>query len=107
MKHRKHLGLLALAAAVALAAGCAPQATPAPTSTAPPKATDAPTDVPPEPETTRAWEVVAEGEVEQPMRMAAFLDESTGFTGGAGDGGRAHKTTDGGETWTLIESSKG
>ena len=107
MKQTKYLGLLALAAAAALAAGCASQATPTPASTVPPKATDAATDVPPEPETTTAWEVVIEGVAEQPMRMAAFLDESTGFTGGAGAGGRAHKTIDGGETWTLIESSEG
>ena len=107
MKHGKHLGLLALLAAVVLAAGCTSQATPTPASTVPPKATDAPTDAPAEPETAKAWEVVAEGVAEQPMRMAAFLDENTGFTGGAGDGGKAHKTTDGGQTWTLIESSKG
>jgi hypothetical protein len=45
--------------------------------------------------------------VEQPMRMAAFLDDKVGFTGGEADAGRAHYTTDGGATWTMAETSTG
>jgi photosystem II stability/assembly factor-like uncharacterized protein len=41
------------------------------------------------------------------MRIAAFLDETFGLTGGSADVGRAHVTTDGGQTWTLAESSEG
>jgi photosystem II stability/assembly factor-like uncharacterized protein len=41
------------------------------------------------------------------VRMAAFLDAQVGFTGGAGDAGKVHYTTDGGQTWTLAESSGG
>ena len=103
MRHRQHSGLVALVLAIAVAAGCTAETTPAP-STAKPAT---PTDAPAEPQPSAAWEVVSEMEIEQPTRMAAFLDENTGFTGGAGDEGRAHKTTDGGKTWTLIESSKG
>jgi hypothetical protein len=39
--------------------------------------------------------------------MAAFLDKNFGLTGGADSAGRAHVTTDGGQTWTLAESSAG
>jgi photosystem II stability/assembly factor-like uncharacterized protein len=41
------------------------------------------------------------------MRVAAFLDESFGLTGGPADVGRANATTDGGQTWTLAQSSAG
>jgi len=39
------------------------------------------------------------------MPIAAFLDESFGLTGGPADVGRAYVTTDGGETWTMADSS--
>jgi hypothetical protein len=41
------------------------------------------------------------------VRMAAFLDENFGITGGAGDVGKAHHTSDGGKTWTTADSSGG
>ena len=54
---------------------------------------------------TRPWKIVLQREIEQPMRVAAFLDGGFGVTGGPSDPGRAHVTTDGGETWTMAESS--
>jgi len=98
------IGLLAL---LASAVGCAPAATPPPA---------APTQAPVEPTLatvpTRAaaaspWEVMRETKVEQPVRMAAFLDETFGLTGGANYEGKAHYTTDGGQTWTMAETSSG
>jgi photosystem II stability/assembly factor-like uncharacterized protein len=53
------------------------------------------------------WESVLDLEVEQSLRMAAFLDDKVGYTGGEGSDGRAHYTTDGGQTWTMVESSGG
>jgi len=41
------------------------------------------------------------------LRMAAFLDESFGLTGGAGDIGKADYTLDGGKTWATADSSGG
>jgi hypothetical protein len=41
------------------------------------------------------------------LRMAAFLDESFGLTGGAGDPGKADYTLDGGKTWATADSSGG
>jgi hypothetical protein len=41
------------------------------------------------------------------MRMASFLDEKSGFMGGAGDPGKAHYTSDGGKTWAVADSSGG
>jgi photosystem II stability/assembly factor-like uncharacterized protein len=58
-------------------------------------------------EESGAWEVVLQTEVEQPVRMAAFLDENFGLTGGANSAGRVHVTTDGGQAWTMAESSLG
>jgi hypothetical protein len=51
------------------------------------------------------WEIVLQREIEQPMRVAAFLDDAFGVTGGPSDAGKAHYTTDGGATWTSAESS--
>ena len=53
------------------------------------------------------WEVIIETKVTQPTRMAAFLDESFGITGGFSGDGKSHYTLDGGETWTKAESSGG
>jgi photosystem II stability/assembly factor-like uncharacterized protein len=53
------------------------------------------------------WEAVLDLEVEQPLRMAAFLDDKVGYTGGEATEGRAHYTTNGGQTWTMAESSGG
>jgi hypothetical protein len=41
------------------------------------------------------------------LRMAAFLDENFGVTGGAGDIGKAAYTLDGGKTWTMADNSGG
>jgi hypothetical protein len=41
------------------------------------------------------------------FRMAAFNDEKFGITGGAGDAGKAHITTDGGKTWNVAATSGG
>jgi hypothetical protein len=84
--------------------------TPAPTPTAPPPApTEPPVDTaaPTPAEDAGLWEVVLQTQVEQPTRMAAFLDDKGGFTGGAGDPGKAHYTAEGGQTWTVAESSIG
>lgn len=51
------------------------------------------------------WKVVLQVKVEQPVRMAAFLDEDFGLTGGASN--RAYVTTDGGQAWTMAESGLG
>jgi hypothetical protein len=54
------------------------------------------------------WEVVVpETLFGEKLRMAAFLNESFGFTGGAGDVGKASYTTDGGKTWAQADSSGG
>jgi photosystem II stability/assembly factor-like uncharacterized protein len=91
----KHYWLIALLF-LALIGGCAP-------ATTPPLATVIPTQV----GDTSPWKVVLQADVEQPMRIAVFLDESFGLTGGSADVGRASVTADGGQTWTLAESSAG
>ena len=54
------------------------------------------------------WEVVVPQTLfGEKLRIAAFLDESFGFTGGAGDVGKASYTTDGGKTWAQADSSGG
>ena len=94
-----------------LMAGCAPATTPQPTDVppAPTEPPSDPTEVPPEPteEPKALWEEVLRVKVEQPVRQAVFLDESFGLTGGAAGAGRAHYTTDGGQTWTMADTSGG
>ncbi len=122
MKQRKCLGVLALPLVVGLlliggivGCTCMPAASPPsptelPTDTAsPPSPTELPTDTasPTQAEDTGPWEVVLQIKVQEGTRMAAFLDDKTGFMGGPGDPGKAHYTTDGGQTWTLAESSDG
>jgi photosystem II stability/assembly factor-like uncharacterized protein len=58
-------------------------------------------------EESSAWEVVLQKEVEQPVRMPAFLNETFGITGGGTGAGKTHYTTDGGDTWTMSEDSGG
>jgi hypothetical protein len=54
------------------------------------------------------WKVVTpQTKAGEKMRMAAFHDENFGITGGAGDVGKAHYTSDGGKTWTIADSSGG
>ena len=52
-------------------------------------------------------EVVPQTLFAEKLRMAAFLDESFGLTGGAGDIGKADYTLDGGKTWATADSSGG
>jgi hypothetical protein len=107
MKRVKYLGALALLLASLLAACCTPTTPPAPTEP-PPAATEPPADtkVPTEKD-SGSWEPVLDLEVEQTLRMAAFLDDKVGYTGGEASEGKAHYTTDGGQTWTMAESSGG
>ena len=106
MKKVKYLGALALLLAGLLAACCTPTTPPAPTEP-PPAATEPPADKVPTEEVSGSWEAVLDLEVEQTLRMAAFLDARVGYTGGEATEGRAHYTTDGGQTWTMAESSGG
>jgi photosystem II stability/assembly factor-like uncharacterized protein len=53
------------------------------------------------------WKIVIDTQVKQPVRMAAFLNESFGVTGGFSGAGKANRTTDGGQTWTMSDSSGG
>jgi hypothetical protein len=103
MKYGKYLGALILLLISGMI-GCTPTPAALPLSS-----TDAPADtaVPAPPENDSPWEVIVEANVEQPVRMAAFLDEQVGFTGGAGAAGTAQYTTDGGQTWTPSEAGGG
>jgi hypothetical protein len=51
------------------------------------------------------WQVVLQQKIEHPMRVAAFLNESFGLTGGPSDVGKAYYTANGGDSWTLTENS--
>ncbi|MBN1995722.1 MAG: hypothetical protein JW953_23745 [Anaerolineae bacterium] len=82
-----------------LIAGCA--------SAAAPPAADEPAEAPAAAPNDSPWQVVLDIEVEQPMRMAAFLDENFGLTGGADTAGKAQYTTNGGEIWTMADTSGG
>jgi len=95
MKQYRIVAVIGLLALLASAVGCAPMATPPPAA------------VPARAAAANPWEVVRETRVEQPVRMAAFLDETFGLTGGANYEGKAHYTTDGGQTWTMAETSSG
>ena len=110
MKYMRGSVLLTVLVAI-LIAGCAPAATPPPTDV-PPTPTEPPTDptdVPPAPteEPKALWEEVVRVEFEQVVRVATFLDETSGLTCGAGDTGKVHYATDGGETWTMADTSGG
>lgn len=59
------------------------------------------------PEFDGPWELIVQTEVKQPTRMAAFLNDKFGITGGFSGEGKAHYTTDGGNTWKMAESSGG
>jgi len=52
-------------------------------------------------------EVVPQTLFAEKLRIAAFLDENFGLNGGAGDIGKARYTSDGGKTWTQVDSSGG
>jgi photosystem II stability/assembly factor-like uncharacterized protein len=89
--------------------GCAPAAAPPPADPmqASVEPTVPPTAVPTEATPASQWEEVSRVAAMQPVRMAAFLNETFGVTGGATGRGKLHHTTDGGKTWTLAESSGG
>jgi hypothetical protein len=54
------------------------------------------------------WEVVVPQTLfAEKLRVAAFLNDGFGFTGGAGDVGKASFTSDGGKTWAQADSSGG
>jgi hypothetical protein len=54
------------------------------------------------------WSVVLpQTNVGDKWRMAAFHDGNFGFTGGAGDVGKARYTSDTGKTWATADSSGG
>ena len=54
------------------------------------------------------WDVVVpQTRFEDKLRFAAFLNESFGLTGGAGDIGKARYTTDGGKAWAQADTSGG
>lgn len=98
---------IVLALLLVLTVSCAPTpATPAAPAQTEPEPEPSATDVPVQAEENTLWEAVLETEVDQSMRIAAFLDQNFGLTGGAGSPGRAQLTNDG-ETWTLAESSLG
>lgn len=104
MKYIRVSVLLTVLVAI-LIAGCAPAATPLPPTDVPPT----PTELLPTPteEPQALWEEVLRVKAEQPTRIAAFLDENFGLTCGAGETGKAHYTTDSGQTWTMADTSGG
>jgi hypothetical protein len=54
------------------------------------------------------WQVVVPQTVfAEKLRIAAFLNENFGLTGGAGDIGKADYTSDGGKTWATADTSGG
>lgn len=58
--------------------------------------------------TQAKWDVVIPQTLfAEKLRVAAFLNEDFGLTGGAGDIGKASVTKDGGKTWTQVDSSGG
>ncbi|MCP4598959.1 MAG: hypothetical protein GY847_00185 [Proteobacteria bacterium] len=105
--------LVVLALFLALLVGCASGTTPTPPAVVEVAPTEPPAtamDVSTEEvaaDENGPWEVVFHTEVEQPTRMAAFLDENFGVTGGAAGPGKAHYTADGGKTWTQAPDSFG
>ena len=97
----KHTSLILCILLLALTVGgCAPGG-----ATPESVATDTVEPSPAEAQGDGPWEVILQREIEQPMRVAAFLGGDFGVTGGPSDPGRAHYTTDGGQTWTMAESS--
>ena len=103
--------LTVLVAILMIGCACAPPATPQPTDV-PPAPTEPPadpTEVPPDPteEPKALWEEVGRVKFEQAVRVAAFLDETAGLTWGAGDAGKVHYTADGGQAWTMADTSGG
>jgi hypothetical protein len=105
MKCAKFLVLIVLLLLMVM--GCAPAATPPPDTAASDQTEETAVEAPPQAEEDTAWEVVLQKELEQPARMAAFLNEEFGLTGGPGDPGKASFTIDEGQTWTQADDSLG
>ena len=108
----KYIGafILFIMLAALLIAGCSTSAaTPAPADK-PALAAEVPSAPPAAAAQTKddsPWQVVFEKEAKQPKRLAAFLDENFGLTGGPDSGGKAQYTTDGGKIWTMADTSSG
>ena len=83
--------------------GCSPKAAPSQEKVQQPAASAATLD----PLANSPWKIVYQSKIEQPVRLAAFMDASYGLTGGADNAGRAYVTTDGGQTWTMSTQSSG
>ncbi|MFC1975882.1 WD40/YVTN/BNR-like repeat-containing protein [Chloroflexota bacterium] len=79
-----------------LVASCVPATSPVITSEAA-NTSDPPNNSP--------WEIILQQKIEQPLRVAAFFNESFGLTGGPSDVGQAYLTADGGDTWIKTENS--
>jgi photosystem II stability/assembly factor-like uncharacterized protein len=58
-----------------------------------------------DPQNNSPWEIILQQKIEQPLRVAAFFNESFGLTGGPSDAGQAYYTTNGGSTWTITKNS--
>ncbi|MBN1219178.1 MAG: hypothetical protein JXM69_09630 [Anaerolineae bacterium] len=100
MNYLKLLGGLSVLLLLVLAAGCVSAPPPPKTIETEGKATN--TSDPPN---NSPWEIILQQKIEQPMRVAAFLNKSFGLTGGPSDMGKAYYTTDGGNTWTITKNS--
>ncbi len=67
----------------------------------------APKDVQGEKAQAQWKEAVPQAVFAEKQRMAAFLNDSIGFSGGAGDIGKARYTSDGGKNWAQADTSGG
>lgn len=99
--------LLVLVLIIASAlAGCAPKtATLSEPAVQPAQPTDAPVPSPAAP--ASEWEQVSQMEAPVTLRMAAFMDQNTGISGGPDQDGIARTTSDGGKTWSEGDNSSG
>ncbi|MBN1221366.1 MAG: hypothetical protein JXM69_20750 [Anaerolineae bacterium] len=106
MKYSKTFTFLTILVSILLA-GCASTTSPPPAETSQVKVEASATTTAATPSQVQddgPWQVVLQTEYKQPMRMAAFFDENTGYTSGP-QANKVHYTSDGGQTWTKAESS--
>ncbi|MFC1975884.1 hypothetical protein ACFLXQ_05760 [Chloroflexota bacterium] len=89
-----------------LIAGCTSAAVPTPAGE-PAEAPAAPTEAAAPATDDSPWQVVLNTEIEQSMRMVAFLNESFGLIGGPATTGKVQYTTNGGEIWTRADDTSG
>lgn len=102
---RQLAGILWALPMITLAVGCTVAANTTPTA-APPAPTEPTATLPPTPD-AGPWQVILEARAESGMRAAAFMDDKIGFTGGATNTGKVHYTSDGGQTWQMVDSGQG